>query len=438
MNNPSPRYDGTVVVVGSGPVGMVSALLLQPHFARVVVLERQSRESFLQTSGFTFPIVFSPVAIRTLQRVGVWDAILSERSEYFGVVIHKRVLGRELEFTSAQDGVFAHWRSHIIHSLYNRLVEQGIEVHFEATLQDIDFEAGRCSEATLGDIPFDLLVGADGMHSQTRRLLAAAHPQYSEDDIRVELLDRWHAYRLPSEGALRDKFGGGERFLASHIFLDNLREAPDEKFRIISTAMRQPDEEINVLIKYGADVGPARARELNAGYFGPLVESEEALMAAWDDGVSGKFEHLHTPTFCLRNVLLVGDAAHGFVSAGDLINIGVTSLGVFYEGFLQSPDIPQALESYDQGVGESLRYYSTYALRRGQEKTSGELARFGIAHKLGLVGPHPSLYGIFEEDFEIQSSMQRYRRDLRTLARLSWAVPAAAVVGIIAGVALLG
>ena len=85
----------SLVIVGSGPVGMVAALMFKEHFEEVILLERQSKEGFLQTHGFTFPIVFTPASIKILKRIGVWEGISSQRSEFFSVVVHKRIFGKE-------------------------------------------------------------------------------------------------------------------------------------------------------------------------------------------------------------------------------------------------------------------------------------------------------------------------------------------------------
>ena len=417
------KKQGNLVIVGSGPVGMVAALMFKEHFEKVILLERQSKEKFLRTHGFTFPIVFMPASINILKSIGIWDGICSQRSEFFGVVIHKRLFGREFRFVSAKEGVYSHWRNHAITKLYEKVVEEGIPVHFNAQVESIDFYGNVCKEATLGDLPFDLLLGADGINSQTRKFMSKVHPDFKEDQFSITFLDNWYAYRLPSKGLLREKFAGGERFLASNVFVDNLADYPTEKFRIVTTGMRQPEEEISILIKHSVDVDLPRLKVLNESYFGPFVESKQELDEAWENGYAGKFEQVLTPTFCLNNVLLIGDAAHGFESTGDLINLGITSIGSLYEIFTRRSDIKSALQEYDRTIGEDLRFYADFSFRRSKEKISFETASIEFAARLGLAKRHPTLFGIYEDGFEISSYMKAYRRDIVRSRLLVFSIP---------------
>lgn len=411
MNAGTKKYQN-LVIVGSGPVGMVSALLLREQFEQVTLLERRTKENFLQTQGFTFPIVFSPSSIRILQQIGIWEAIRAERSEFFGVVIHNRILGREFNITSVREGVYSHWRNHVVAKLYEKVLAAGIPIHFEAQVEAIDFQNNVCREARLGDLPFDLLLGADGSNSQTRRLLAQAHPRYPEDSFQRIGLDHWYAYRLPSRGAMREKFAGGERFYSSNVFVDNLPAFPREKFRIVTTGMRQPEEEISILIKHDPAIDPARLKVMNDSFFGPLVGSQAELDAAWQAGYAGRFDQVQAPTFHLNQVLLIGDAAHGFESTGDLINLGLTSAGCFREILSRQSNVPAALEEYDASAGASLRFYAAFSHRRSQEHISFEVASIELAHRLGLARRHPTLFGIYDEDFELVPYLRGYQRDI--------------------------
>ncbi len=420
-----------LVIVGAGPVGMVSALLLKDYFKKVILLERQAKEKFLNKYRFAYPIVFTPTAIKVLEKIGVWEQIMSEKSDYDGIVLHKNFLGKEFEFAFGQDRIFSHWRGHIIEKLYERTLSDKLEIIFNANVKSIDFVNNLCTEATLGSIEFDLLLGADGIHSFTRHQMSKCHPEFSEDTFNLLSLDRWHAYRLPAQGILREKFGGGVNSLTCHIYLDNLTRHSSDTFKIVTTSMSQPAKEINILVKYSAKFDEQKIKLLNEEFFAQFVDSVKDLNTAWDAGYSGKFEQVQIPTFHLNSVLLVGDSAHGFESAGDLINIGITSVASFCRILGESINMQEALREYDEKIGESIRFYSSYALRRGQGKTSGEMALFAIAKPFGLVGVHPSLYGVYQEDFEIQKYMTSYKRDLLTIKLLFYGVSLVVLVLIV-------
>ena len=413
----------SLIIVGSGPVGMVAALMFKEHFEKVILLERQSKEGFLQTHGFTFPIVITPASIKILKKIGVWEGISSQQSEFFGVVVHKRIFGKEFEFSSSQKYVYSHWRNHAITKLYERVVEEGISIYFNARVDGIDFKNSVCKVSDLGDISFDLLLGADGINSQARRLMSKAHPDFDENEFGLTFLDNWYAYRLPSKGILREKFSGGDRFWASNVFVDNLVDHPSEKFRIVTTGMRQPTEEISILIKHSADVDLPRLKVLNESFFGRFVESKQELDAAWEAGYAGRFEQVRAPTFYLNNVLLVGDAAHGFESTGDLINLGIASVGSFYDIFTRQLDLNAALKEYDDTVGEDLRFYAGFSYRRSKEKISFEVASIEFAARLGLTKRHPTLFGIYEDGFEFSSYMKAYKQDIHKARLLALSIP---------------
>jgi hypothetical protein len=46
------------------------------------------------------------------------------------------------------------------------------------------------------------------------------------------------------------------------------------------------------------------------------------------------------------------------------------------------------------------------------EKISFEVSSIEFAHSLGLANRHPTLFGIYADDFELQSYMTGYRRDI--------------------------
>jgi 2-polyprenyl-6-methoxyphenol hydroxylase-like FAD-dependent oxidoreductase len=388
---------------------MVSALLLRSRFDHVTILESQSKERFLRRRGFTFPIVLSPAAGRVLREVGAWDAINAERSPYFGVVVHKRFLGRNLRWTARREGVYSHWRNHIISSLHNRVVEEGINVVFDARLESIDFESRVCRVGGGTEFAYDLLLGADGMHSHTRSLMAMDHPEHPPDSFATEVLDRWYAYRVPSVGGVDERYGNTSDGVALHVHVDNQPGAPDEKFRAITVAMTAPEREVSIVIKHGQGIDLDRLEELNTAFIGHLVDAK-VLDVEWRAGVGGEYRHVMVPTFRRGAALLVGDAAHGFEGNGDLINLGIGSISALPGLLDESPDVPEAIRIYDESVGSSLRNYSSFAMRRSREKINFEVAMYEAGAFLGVNGHHPSFWGIYEDGFEIGPYMARYDR----------------------------
>ena len=143
----------------------------------------------------------------------------------------------------------------------------------------------------------------------------------------------------------------------------------------------------------------------------------------------GVSTRLQAPTFHLNRVLLIGDAAHGFESTGDLINLGLASAGYLREVLSRHANIPAALEEYDATAGDVLRFFAAFSYRRSLDKIDFEVFSIEFAHRLGLAKRHPTLFGIYDEDFELVPYMRNYQRDIVKARSL--------VVGLVAGLVML-
>lgn len=56
------------------------------------------------------------------------------------------------------------------------------------------------------------------------------------------------------------------------------------------------------------------------------------------------------------------------------------------------------------------------------------MAKFGLAGKLGLVGRHPAMHSVYQDDFDIQTYVCEYKRDLKMIWWLSYATASSILV----------
>merc|ERR1712087_844799 len=99
-------------------------------------------------------------------------------------------------------------------------------------------------------------------------------------------------------------------------------------------------------------------------------------------------------------------------SEGDALSVGITSVGSFYRKFAAASSVPEALKTYDERTGTSLRLYSKWARDRANAEYRSELGLFAVGEKLGIVSKHPSMFGgIYSDTFDVDTCMFNYYAD---------------------------
>ena len=408
-----------LVIVGSGPVGMVAGLCLKPFFRKITLLERQSKENFLSRNGYSFPLLFPPASEAVLKQAGVWEDLIVGHCEYTGLTVYKTIMGKEYQFKSDMDPALrSHWRANLITALHKVLDRtEGMDIVWECNLQDIDFDNNECHEEKSGVLPFDLLIGADGMYSRTRRMLAKAHDMYKEDQFRLEHVRAWRAFNLPATDGIRKQYGEFKhsQHISFVLHKDN-EEFEDIRIGHVMTYMDKPKPSFNVIVTCNEAMPFDLFKKLNKNFFSFSGMTDEEMDECMDNGISGKFEHIHNPTCYYKNVVLLGDSAHGFLSEGDALSVGIASVGAFYRKFAAASSVREALETYDAKTGTSLRLYSKWARDRANAEYRSELGLFAIGEKLGIVSKHPSMFGgIYSDTFDVDTCMTIYYADRKRL-----------------------
>ncbi|HEX6631576.1 MAG TPA: FAD-dependent monooxygenase, partial [Gemmatimonadaceae bacterium] len=160
-----------VAIVGGGPAGLYTALLLKRASPahQVTVLERNR-----PADTFGWGVVFSDQTLDNFRAADepTWRAITEHFAHWDDIDVV--VGGRRI--TSGGHGFSGIARRTLLHILQRRAAELGVELRFCHELRDLRELAGQ------GLDDADVIVGADGVHSVVRR--AHAHAFQPELDVR--------------------------------------------------------------------------------------------------------------------------------------------------------------------------------------------------------------------------------------------------------------
>jgi 2-polyprenyl-6-methoxyphenol hydroxylase-like FAD-dependent oxidoreductase len=188
-----------VLVVGAGPVGMVTALLLARNGIEVAVIDQESR-----TATHTHACGLHPRTLGLLGRIGLLEDVLSLGRRIERIGFFDRT-GRRGEINLSELPAEYPFAVVLPQSELEGLLEQqlkenaNIKVHWSHRLSDLQMRAGnvqvtidKLQETTQGYIVRDLdwvvektlqtqaafVVGADGQNSQTRHCLGIEYPGF--------------------------------------------------------------------------------------------------------------------------------------------------------------------------------------------------------------------------------------------------------------------
>ncbi|MEZ5318903.1 MAG: FAD-dependent monooxygenase [Vicinamibacterales bacterium] len=167
-----------ILIVGAGVAGMTLAALLERRGVRPTLVERAPD---LSHAGYMLGLW--PLGSRVLHGLGLYDRFVA-----------RSLLGREYEVRADDGGLVKHWSMASIADRFGPILSctrPELVTLLREAVPTADITFGRTVEALVptrddvrvtfddgADATFDLVVGADGLHSRVRDLVFGGQPAY--------------------------------------------------------------------------------------------------------------------------------------------------------------------------------------------------------------------------------------------------------------------
>ena len=276
-------HDAHIAIVGAGIGGLTAALCFR-HLGYLVDVFEQSPELKEVGAG----IQISPNALRVFEKLGL-DQRLKEhglQAQAIQLMNHtpSRAVARlDLAKSRAQGGYFLFHRADLLTFLVDACLDVGVHIHLGESFD---------GPTSLQQHNFDLIVGADGLHSNFRKLLNPQSCAFFTGQIAWRGVVE-NVISQPSEACIHM---GPHR----HIVTYPIRGGRDLNVVCIKEQTDWNDEGWNHL------VDPDVLKQEFGDFTGLLpVFDRVQTLHKW-----GLFRHPVAKTWTEDNVVILGDAAH--------------------------------------------------------------------------------------------------------------------------------
>ncbi|KAL8857823.1 MAG: hypothetical protein Q9178_005579 [Gyalolechia marmorata] len=314
-----PIQETQVLIVGGGIGGLTLAALCRKLNISCLVLERSKK---VTPAGAG--ISLAPNALRVLDQLGIYDDIVRHGQTLDKIIIHRnRTKWRTLDWSRVTSPfgypVYSIERHHFHHLLY-RAADGDNTVLLDCSVVDlVDDAAERHVHVKLANgaqINADVVVGADGIRSATRRILARQAGLDGKNTIRFTGRVHMSGYTAPMENLGPKNLGVGNWLFYDDCTLTTWPCIDNRQWFIgVKQVERQGQEDMNRSV--WANATPALVNEAygtrfhpfaETGQFKDIVDRSERVIA------SNVFEEVDFPTMSKGRVALLGDAAHSMTS----------------------------------------------------------------------------------------------------------------------------
>ncbi|MCC3283270.1 MULTISPECIES: FAD-dependent monooxygenase [Arthrobacter] len=285
----------TVGIVGSGAAGLTAASLLADAGVDVEILEKADAPS-RHGSGITL----QGNALRIFRQLGIWDEIAAKGFAFselgfrapdpagtlLSVTDDARTGGSDLPATLGM------YRPDLADTLRRRADEAGVRISYGKMIKGVEQDAGSVTAITDDGerLAYDLLIGADGLHSVVRPAIGIdVVPEPTGMGI-------WRAFvERPAEVVRTDLTYGGPCYIAGYC--------PTGRDSMYAYLVEDAQER-------SVEEGPKIMAELAAAYGGPWKEIRASLDHSARVNYTRFTSHLVDGPWNRGRAVIIGDAAH--------------------------------------------------------------------------------------------------------------------------------
>jgi 2-polyprenyl-6-methoxyphenol hydroxylase-like FAD-dependent oxidoreductase len=288
----------SVLVIGAGTAGMATAALLADRGVKVELVEAKA-----DLSGLGSGITLQGNALRILRQLGVWEQVSAHGYGFDTIGIRAPDPAGTLvaEVHDAHTGgpdlpaTFGMLRWDLARILIDRATAAGVKLRFSTTPTRLNQDE-RGVDVTFDDrsaARFDLVVGADGLRSWTRRAIGI--------DVEPAALGMG-AWRVllprPASITRTEIVYGGPAYLAGY--------SPTGEDSIYAYLIED--------LRHRSSLPPAECiaiiRELAAAYHGPWDDVRASLTDEAPVNYTAFESHIVPAPWNRGRVVIIGDAAH--------------------------------------------------------------------------------------------------------------------------------
>lgn len=175
--------DRKITIVGAGLVGSLWACLLRKRNFEVDVFEKRSdMRKDLKDSGRSINLIVTSRGVHALDQAGILPQALKLCVPVFGRMMHSKTAELAYQpYGQENERNLSISRTALNKFLLDEAEKAGARIHFDQTLDNIDFPSKKMKFANGQEISYELLFGTDGAGSLVRKNLSRHFPKEYTD-----------------------------------------------------------------------------------------------------------------------------------------------------------------------------------------------------------------------------------------------------------------